>query len=120
MVSLLVLSLALSAPAAVTQNGALANDPGAEQSSPSVQVHQDSPPIVLEEPAQSFDPTTIQPDSGICYKIRAYIFSKGSNPKLLRETTCGPTRPTARQLEGIQPKFVPLDVKDKSTGLPQK
>ena len=120
MVCLLVLTLALSAPATATQNGALANDPVAAQWSPSVQVQQDSPLIVLEEPAQSFDPTILQPDSGICYKIRAYIFSKGSNPKLLRETTCGPTRPTTRQLEGIQPKFVPLDVKDKSAESPHK
>ena len=120
MVSLLVLWLALSAPAAATQNGTLVGDPVAAQSSPSVQVNQDLPQIVLEEPAQSFDPTILQPDSGVCYKIRAYIFSKGSNPKLLRETTCGPTRPTARQSQGIQPKFVPLDVKDKSAELPQK
>ena len=120
MVSLLVLSLVLSAPVAATENGALANDPVATQSSPSVQVQQDLPLNVLEEPTQSFGPTIIQPDSGICYKIRAYIFSKGSNPKLVRETTCGPTRPTTRQLEGIQPKFVPLDVRDKSAELPQK
>ena len=118
MVSLLVLSLALSAPVAATQNPALANDPVAAQSPPSVQAHQDLP--LGEEPAKSFNPTIIQPDADICYKIRAYIFSKGSNPKLLRETTCGPTRPTARQLEGIQPKFVPLDVRTKSAELPQK
>ena len=120
MVSLLVLSLALSGPVAATQDGVVASNPAVTQSSPSPQVEQQSPLIKVGEPAQAFDPIVVQPDSDICYKIRAYIFSKGSNPRLLRETTCGPTRPTARQLEGMQPKFVPLDVKDKSTGLPQK
>jgi hypothetical protein len=120
MVSYLVLSLALSVPAAATQAATVANEPAVTQSSPSVQLQQDSPPIVPEEPKQSFDPIVIQPDSDICYKIRAYIFSKGSNPKLLRETTCGPSRATARQLDGAQPRFVPLDVKDKAAELPRK
>ena len=119
MVSLLVLSLALSAPVAATQDGVVASNP-AVTPSPSAQVEQQSPLIKVEEPAQAFDPIVIQRDSDICYKIRAYTFSRGSNPRLLRETTCGPTRPTARQLEGVQPKFVPLEVKDKPTGLPQK
>src|SRR6516162_4610591 len=120
MVSYLVLSLALSVPAAATQAATVANEPAVTPSSPSVQLQQDSPPIVPEEPKQSFDPIVIQPDSDICYKIRAYIFSKGSNPKLLRETTCGPSRATARQLDGAQPRFVPLDVKDKAAELPRK
>jgi hypothetical protein len=116
MVSLLLLSLALSAPVAATQIAAVANDAVVTQWSAATPVEQ----IVREDPAQSFDPIVIQPDSEICYKIRAYIFSKGSNPRLIRETTCGPNRPTARQLEGTQPKLVPLDVKDKSAELPQK
>jgi hypothetical protein len=120
MVSLLVLSLVLSAPAAATQTAAVANDAVVTQSSPTVQVQPDLPLIELEEPAEPFDPIVIRPDSDICYKIRAYIFSKGSNPRLLRETTCGPSRPTARQLEGAQPKLVPLDVKDKSPESPQR
>ena len=120
MVSLLVLSLALSAPAAATQSATLANDPVLAPSPPSVHVQQELPRLVLEEPAEPFDPIVIQPDSDICYKIRAYIFSKGSNPRLLRETTCGPIRPTARQLEGAEPKLVPLGVKDKSAELPHQ
>jgi len=120
MVSLLVLSLALSPPAAATQNATVANDPILAQSPPSLHVQQELPRLVLEEPAEPFDPIVIQPDSDICYKIRAYIFSKGSNPKLLRETTCGPSRATARQLDGAQPRFVPLDVKDKAAELPRK
>jgi hypothetical protein len=120
MISLLTLSLALSAPVAAMQTAPVATDPVGAQSSPLVQVQQALPRLVTEEPEQPFDPIDVRPDSDICYKIRAYIFSKGSNPKLLRETTCGPTRPTARQLEGIHPKFVPLDAKDKSADLPQK
>jgi len=120
MVSLLALSLVLSAPVAVTQTAAVANDAVAGQTSPSAQVQPDSPLIVLEEPAQSFDPIVIQPGSDICYKIRAYIFSKGRNPRLLRETTCGPSRATARELDSAQPKLVPLDVKDRSPESPQK
>ena len=120
MVSLLVLSLALSPPAAATQNATVANHPILAQSPPSLHVQQELPRLVLEEPAEPFDPIVIQPDSDICYKIRAYIFSKGSNPRLLRETTCGPIRPTAQQLEGAEPKLVPLGVKHKSAELPQK
>ena len=120
MVSLLVLSLALSAPAAATENGVVAVNPRVTQSSPSAQVQQESPLIEVEEPTQSFDTIVIQPDSDICYKIRAYVFSKGSNPRLLRETTCGPNRPTTRRLEGTRPKLVPLDVKDNAADLPQK
>lgn len=120
MVSLLVLSLALLVPVAAPQNDVVASHPAGTQSSPSAQVQQESPLIEVEEPTQSFDPIVNQRDSDICYKIRAYVFSKGSNPRLLRETTCGPNRPTARQLEGSQPKLVPLDVKDTSAESPQK
>lgn len=120
MVSLLILSLALSAPVAATQTGVVASNPAVTQSSPSAEGQQESPLIEVEKPTQSLDPIVIQPDSDICYKIRAYVFSKGSNPRLLRETTCGPNRPAARQLEGTQPKLVPLEVKDKSAERPQK
>jgi hypothetical protein len=120
MVSLLVVSLALSASAAATQTVAAPNDSVVAQSSQSVELQQGSRRIALEEPTGSFDPIAIQPDSDICYKIRAYIFSKGSNPKLIRETTCGPKRPSARQVDGAQPKLMPLDAKDKSADLPQK
>jgi hypothetical protein len=115
MVSLLVLSLALSAPAAAAQNAAVGT-----QSAPSVQPQQQDSLIGPEEPTRSFDPMVIQPDSEICYKIRAYIFSKGPSPRMIRETTCGPKRPSARQVDGAQPKVVPLDVKDKSAELPDK
>jgi hypothetical protein len=117
MVGLLILSLALSAPAAAAQNASVGT-----QSAPSVQPPQQVDSLIaLEQPTRSFDPIVVQPDSEICYKIRAYIFTKGSNPKLIRETTCGPKRPSARQVEGAQPKLMPLDVdvKDKSAELPK-
>src|SRR5215469_5329321 len=113
MVGLLILSLALSAPASASQTGAVANGRDLSQS---VSLGQDSPMVVQQ--AESFDPIAIQPDSEICYKIRAYIFSTGSNPKLLRETTCGPKRPSTKKIEGAQPKLVPLDVRDKSSESP--
>ena len=118
MVSLLALSLALSTPPAAVQNAAVANDRVVTQSSTSVQLQQGSPRIVLEEPTQSFDPIVIEPDSDICYKIRAYIFSKGSNPKLLRETTCGPMAPSTKKID--KPGFMPLDIKVKPNAAPGK
>jgi hypothetical protein len=74
---------------------------------------------MVVQQAESFDPIFIQPDSEICYKIRAYIFSTGSNPKLLRETTCGPKRPSSKKIDG-KPEFVPLDMKAKPDGAQEK
>jgi hypothetical protein len=118
MVSLLALALALSAPVAATQTAAVASNSVAAQSS-SVPVEQDLSSVAVDEPEQPFDPIDIQPDSDICYKIRAYIFSKGSNPRLIRETTCGPTAPSARKIDG-KPGFMPLDIKVKPDGTPEK
>jgi hypothetical protein len=115
MVGLLMLSLALSAPASASQAVAVAN--GRDLSQP-VSIGQDSPMTV--QSAESFDPIAIQPDSEICYKIRSYIFSTGSNPKLLRETTCGPKRPITKKKDGGQPKLVPLLGGDKSAEPAQK
>ena len=117
MVGLLMLSLALSAPVHATQVAAVANGRDLSQST---NIGQDSPMIVQDEATGSLDPLAIQPDSDVCYKIRAYIFSKGSNPRLLRETTCGPRRPATKKIDGVQPRLVPLEVRDKSADLPQK
>jgi hypothetical protein len=118
MISLLVLSLALSAPATATQNVAVANDSVVTQSSSSVQLLQGSPRTALGETTQSFDPLAIQPDSDVCYKIRAYIFSTGSHPRQIRETTCGPRRPSAKKID--KPEFLPLGVKTKPGEAPEK
>jgi hypothetical protein len=109
-----MLSLALSTPASASQTAAVAN--GRDLSRP-VSLGQDSPMVVQQ--AESFDPIAIQPDSEICYKIRTYIFSAGSNPKLLRETTCGPKRPSSKKIDG-KPEFVPLDMKAKPDGALEK
>ena len=81
-----------------------------------VSTGQDSPMIV--QSAGSFDPIAIQPDSDVCYKIRAYIFSTGSHPRLIRETTCGPRRPSAKKID--KPEFLPLGVKTKPGEAPEK
>lgn len=73
-----------------------------------------------DEPVQVADPIAIQPESDICYKIRAYIFSTDPVPKLLRETTCGPKRPTSKNIGGAKPKLVPIDAKEKSGQVPER
>jgi len=117
MVSLLALALALSAPIAAAPTAA-ASDPAGTQSS-SVPVEQDLSRGTADEAEEPFDSIVVQPDSDICYKIRAYIFSKCSNPRLIRETTCGPTAPSARKIGG-KPGFMPLDMKVKPDGTPEK
>jgi hypothetical protein len=118
MVSLLALALALSAPVGATQTAAVASGPAGTQSS-SVPVEQDLFRGTADEAEEPFDSIVVQPDSDICYKIRAYIFSKSSNPRLIRETTCGPTAPSARKIDG-KPGFMPLDIKVKPDGTPDK
>jgi hypothetical protein len=119
MVSLLLLSLVLSTPATAAQAGVPSN-PLAVQP-PSTDDFRPEMRLLVEEPqAESFDAMAIHPDSDICYKIRTYIFSTGPNPKLLRETTCGPTLSELKKLEGEKPKLVPLNVEDAPTGSLQK
>jgi len=120
MFSLLMLSLMLSAPTAADQSAVVSNDPSVVPTPPVVLVQQESPLIIEPEPVRSLDAMEIYPESDICYKIRAFIFSQGTHPKFLRETTCGPKAPTARQTDGVKPGLVPLNVKDKLTESPQK
>ena len=119
MVSLLLLSLVLSTPATATQ-AAMPSNPLAVQPPSTDDVRPEMRLLVEEPEAESFDAMAIHPDADICYKIRAYIFSTGPNPKLLRETTCGPTRSELKKLQGEKPKLVPLNVEDTPTGSPQK
>ena len=115
MLSLLVLSLALStssaAQTAVVPGDSLAVEP------PSLNLMRHGLPqqMLEEEQARTFDPMEIRPDADICFKIHAYIFSTGPVPKLMRETTCGPKRPTAKNVEGAQPKFAPVDAEKDAT-----
>jgi hypothetical protein len=112
MFSLLLLLFALSTSAAA-QTAVGSSDPLLMSAPPVVGIESDAPIIIGDGTAKSFDAMEIHPDSDICYKIRAFIFSQGPHPKLLRETTCGPKAPAARQTEGFKPQLVPLDVKDK-------
>ena len=115
MVSLLVLSLVLSAPSAtvsqaahaaiVPQPDALAADASTLRPLPDGFAFKD-------ESSPSFDAMEIHPDMDICYKIRAYIFSTDRVPKLLRETTCGPKGTAA------QPKLIPLGGGEKPALVP--
>jgi hypothetical protein len=119
MLSLLVLSLALStssaAQTAVVPGDSLAVEP------PSLNLmDQGLSRQMPEDQVKTFDPMEIRPDADVCFKIRAYIFSTGPVPKLLRETTCGPKRPTAKNVEGTQPKFVPLDAGEQPVAVPER
>ena len=103
MISLLMLSLVLSTPAATAQATVVASNPVLAESAPQVLVTPEMPLIVEEPQSESFDAMAIHPDTDICYKIRAYIFSTGPVPKLLRETTCGPKRGEVKSVEGAKP-----------------
>ena len=120
MFSLLLLSMVLSAPSAAAQTAVAASYPLVAQTEPLFLVGPEAPQIVVNESVQSFDRMAIQPDSDICYKIRAYIFSTGPVPKLLRETTCGPKRATTKSVDGANPKLVPIDTKEKPVLVPER
>jgi hypothetical protein len=112
MFSLLMLSLALAAPAAAAQLAPATSDQlGAFSQSLALLQPKIDAATVDQQPRLS-DNLQVRPDSDICYKIRAFVFSQGSHPKLLRETTCGPKAPTAKSIEGAKPRLVPLGGKD--------
>ena len=115
MIRLLMFSLVLSAPI-VAQAATVPDAPLAVEPPSLALMHHGMPQQMFEEQQASrqFDAIQIHPESDICFKIRAYIFSQGSHPKLLRETTCGPKAPAAKQIDGFQPLLVPLDIRDKS------
>lgn len=113
MLSLLMLSLSLST-AAAAQGSAAPSHPVAIPSQPFILVQPSGPMIIEdEEVVRPFDDMEIHPDKDTCYRIRAYLFTKGRNPQFLRETTCGPNLPTARKMKGTKPGFMPLELKAK-------
>ena len=120
MISLLVLSLALSAPSAAVQASTGTSDPLAASSQPFGLGQSDAPLTLEQETAGQFDTMEIHPGSDICYKIRAFIFSQGAHPRLLRETTCGPKAPAAKSIEGAKPKLLPLNATDNPADSQQK
>ena len=122
MLSLLALSLALSTPAAVAaQAQVTAANPLVAPPQSFVLVQPNGPMLIEEEDAaRPFDNMEIHPDKDVCYKIRAYIFTKGQNPRFLRETTCGPLTPSAKRLDGTKPGFMPLGLKANPANMPQE
>jgi hypothetical protein len=116
MLSLLLLSMALSAPATAARKAVVPGNSLVVEPPPLVLMHAGLPQQLIEELqwARSH-PQSVevkgQFDERICYKIRAYVFSNEPAPKLMRETTCGPLPVTTRQIDGATPKLVPLDHK---------
>jgi hypothetical protein len=119
MLSLLVLSLALSMPAATAQATGVSGNPQTAPAKPGGTALPKGFVIEEERSVRPFDDMEIHPGADICYKIRAYIFSQGRNPKLLRETTCGPITPSTKNTDG-KPGLMPLDVKVEPGDPPDK
>lgn len=120
MFSLLALSLVLSTPSAAAQAAVDPGDPLTVPYPPLVLLRPGVPVIVDEQQSQLFDPMDIHPEPAICYKIRAYIFSPGPIPKLLRETTCGPKRAATKSVEGVKPKLVPIEADEEPAQVPER
>lgn len=119
MLSLLVLSLALSTPVATAQTTGISGNPQAVPAKPGAKALPKGFVIEEEQAIRAFDDMEIHPDADICYKIRVYIFSQGRDPRFLRETTCGPTTPSAKNTDG-KPGLMPLDVKVKPSDPPEQ
>ena len=113
MFSLLVLSLALSAPAAASAPPAAPSNPMVTPSAPLLLNQTGKPLIVVEQPLRPSDDMELHPDSATCYRIRFFQFSKGQHPKFLREMTCGPKSPATKNTDGTKPGLMPLDLKAK-------
>lgn len=121
MFSLLVLSTMLAASSAAAQSATVPGDLHAVEPPPLVLAHHGLPEQMIEEQqATRFDAMEIQPEGDICFKIRAYVFSAGPVPKLLRETTCGPKRGEVKSIGGAKPKLVPIDAREKPAVAPER
>src|SRR5450755_2437167 len=120
MTSFLLLSLVLSVPAAAAQTAPVVSNPLVAEAAPQVFVDLESPLIVEEQQARSFDTMEIHPDGDTCFKIRAYIFSTGPLPRLQRETTCGPKRGALKSIDRAKPKLEPIDAGEKPAVTPAR
>ena len=109
--SLLLLSLLVALPLAAT-----------DAAPPVSQATQLQTPGVFAPPKdatqQPFAQVAPQPDrdlagesDGICYKIRAYIFTRDDDhaPELAGSTTCGPRQPRAKNVAWPKARLVPAD-----------
>lgn len=121
MFSLLVVSLTLSTAGSLPAEAPVApQNPLLVPSQPFVLVQPKGPIVFEVGPVRPFDDMEIHPDSDVCYKIRAFLFTKGQNPRFLRETTCGPTQANAKQMNGAKPGLRPLELKAKPDRMPQE
>jgi hypothetical protein len=124
MFSLLLLSTMLAASSAATQPATAPGDLLAVEPPPLVMVRHGLPEQMIEEQQRQqptrFDAMEIYPEGDICFKIRAYVFSTGPVPKLLRETTCGPKRGEVKSIGGAKPKLVPIDAREKPAVAPER
>jgi hypothetical protein len=122
MFSLLLLSTILAAPSAAAQPATAPGDLFAVEPSPLVLARHGLPDQMIEEQQNPtrFDAMEIYPEGDICFKIRAYVFSTGPVPKLLRETTCGPKRGEVKSIGGAKPKLVPIDAREKTAATPER
>ena len=124
MFSLLLLSTMLAATASASQPATAPGDLFAVEPPPLVLSHHGLPDQMIEEQQQrakpQFDAMQINPEGDICFKIRAYVFSAGPAPKLLRETTCGPKRGEVKSIGGAKPKLVPADAEGPPVSAPER
>jgi hypothetical protein len=123
MFSLLLLSTILAASSAAAQPAMAPGDLFAVEPPPLVLARHGLPEQMIEEQQQKptrFDAIEIYPEGDICFKIRAYVFSAGPVPKLLRETTCGPKRGEVKSIGGAKPKLVPIDARERTVATPER
>lgn len=82
---------------------------GAASQSP--QVPETQPFIIHPESTTVSAKDLLGRRSGVCYKIRAYIFERRDNaaPKLVRETTCPPVRPHLDRSEAPKARAIPAN-----------
>jgi len=123
MLILLLFSLVLSAPSAAVSQAAqvaVVPQPDALATDASTLRQRADGFTFKDESSPPFDAIEIHPDTDVCFKIRAYIFSTGPVPKLLRETTCGPKRGGVKRIEGDKPKLVPVDAGEKPAVTPER
>lgn len=117
MLSLLLLSMALSTPTAAAQTAVAPDNSFVVEPAPLVPMHAGLPQDLMKNykwsrsRPQSAEEIADQSDERICFKIRVYVFSNEPAPKLIRETTCGPLPVSKRQIDGTTPKLIPLDYK---------
>ncbi len=105
---LLLLSSLLATPLVATGNPPLASSEVQVRTTDglTVLVAGDQPLLTSERPADFAGEA-----DGICYKIRAYIFTRDDDhaPALSKSTTCGPRQPHTKNVMWPKARLVPAD-----------